>query len=247
MILATTGSTAGATTKSSSAAPAATRLWGTKAFWHLCFHAAAYPFTGVGLKLLSTTIFQVSYGTSFLVSSYLSALSLIGLIVVRAVAPLVVYRFPVLVLVTALMSVNAVLFALYPTIVATCSLWVLVAAKTVANGNFAGISAVQDLLLMRVVGATNLGSVQASLGTAQFIGFAAGPLVGQYSHMLVQGGGKPSYASFFPFFYSCAAVAALGVINLLYLGIGLAGERDTGTQTSTPKDENTDEKSSEAV
>lgn len=249
-ILATAGSTVtGATTKGVSAAHAATKLWATREFWHLCFHTAAYPFTGFGMKALTTSIFHVSYGTSFLESSHLSALSLVGFMVVRAVSPMVVNRLPVLVLVTALLSVNAFLFVLYPTIVVTCSTWVLLLAKTVATGNFAGIQAVQVLLIMKVLGAANLGRASASLGTATFIGFAAGPLVGQYTQMLTQttGEGKPAYESFFPFFYVCAALAALGVINLLCLGIGLSREKETHTETSTPNEEIKGEQSSEAV
>lgn len=243
MILATGSKLAGASTKDASAAPAATRLWTSKAFWHLQFHAAAAPFSGFGMKALSASIFQVSYGTSFLSSSYLSAITLSGYISFRVVSPLVVKRLPVIAFVTAVMVVNALLFALYPTIVVTCSKWVLVGAKTIAAGNFAGLQAVQELLIMKAYGPALLGRVQAALGTAQFIGFAAGPLIGQYSHMLIQdpSDGAAAYKSFFPFFYACAAIAALGAINMLCLGVGLAGEEDS------LNDEKKEEQSHEAV
>merc|ERR1712176_749010 len=65
-------------------------------FWQLFFHTAAVPFTGFGMKALSTTIFEAAYGTSFLDSSYLTALTLIMLMVVRGIFPLLSRRLPLL-------------------------------------------------------------------------------------------------------------------------------------------------------
>merc|ERR1712048_264545 len=144
----------------------------------LAFHTAAVPFVGFGMKALSTTIFEQAYGTSFLNSSYLTALSLVFLTVVRGIFPLFSRHLPLLQLLAGLMFFNTILYASFPMIVTYFSEWVMMGAKTLSVGSFAANHSMQLLLIMKLFGAAQCGQVQASLGVATAIGFGGGPVVG---------------------------------------------------------------------
>jgi len=198
-------------------------------------------FRRIRYEALTTTIFEVTCGISFLNSSYLTVLSLILLVVVRGGLPMVAHRLPLFHVLAGLMVVNSIVYALYPMLISRASVWVLLGAKTISTGIFAGNFSLQILLIIRLFGASQCGKVQASLGISSAVGFGVGPVIGYYLHVMSAHNGTPDRRSFDTFFYICALVSVLGVINVILMGIGQFRSNTDESETQKPSDSKTDE------
>jgi MFS family permease len=208
---------------------AATKLRTSMTFWQIWFHRAASPFVGFGMKSLTTSIFQIAYDTSFMSSSYLTALSMCSFVAAQGAFPLLAKRLPVVGLNSGMMLASAVLYATYPTIVVTSPIWVLLLAKLVTAGNFGGTLSLHNQLLIDMFGASELGTVNAALGSANCVGFGLGPVIGHYLQRIAVELGHDPVLSFRPWFYTCSLVAAVDAMNLICMRMRSSRKGATGS------------------
>jgi hypothetical protein len=234
------------TVKGGGTEPFAAKLWSSKVFWQMWFHRAASTFVGFGMKALTTTIFHVVYDASFLRSTYFTVISLCLLVAANGIFPLLANRLPLLKLVTCLMIGSTILYALYPTIVLACPMWVLLIAQLLSTGSFAGMLTLQQQLNIQLFGASRLGTVSAALGSAQCIGFGLGPVFGHYVQILAADMNDDPTRSFNAWFYICSIVAAVDAINLVWMSLTFNSEGGRGGPGGqrTPKAEAQQQKQS---
>jgi hypothetical protein len=98
-------------------------------------------------------------------------------------------------------------------------MWVLLIANLLTSGNFAGILTLQQQLNIQMFGASQIGTVSAALGWATCIGFGIGPVVGHYVQILAANENDDPTRSFNAWFYICSVVAAIDVINLVWMSL----------------------------
>ncbi|CAE7714050.1 unnamed protein product [Symbiodinium pilosum] len=200
-----------------SPAPSVASLVRSASFWHVVLHQFLVPFTGFGMKLLLTSVFQTTYGTSFLHSAYLASVSMVLFVAARGVFPLISQAIPLFLVLSVLLLINSVLYASYPSIIAHLPVWWLLIAKSLAGAAFAGMLCLNPLVLLQIYSPVDLPVVFAATGPARGLGFALGPVVGYYLFLACQGGGMDDQTSYNLFFYISAALSLAAAMNMLWL------------------------------
>lgn len=186
-------------------------------FWQLLFHFFATFFFGFGTKALLSPIFQVAYGVGYLESACLAAIVLAFYAAMRSGLPLMTRRLPLAPVCMGLAAFSAVLYACSPAIVRWLPVWWLVLAKTLSGASFAGLSTLRNLLALEMYGPTGLAHVLPLLEVGVGLGKLIGPVTGYYIYLTDEEIGDSSHSAYNPFFYTCAAVAAVDALNLLAL------------------------------
>merc|ERR1712187_901263 len=174
-------------------------------------------FCGFGMKLLLTSVYQATYGISFLNSSLLATGSLVLFAAVRIAMPLISRLVPLMSVITATLFITGILYASYPAVIANLSVWWLLAAKSAAGACFAGLNCLGPLLLLEVYSASDLPVVCAATGPARALGWGLGPVVGYYIHLASKESGIAIQQSYNPFFYICAAMTFFVAFNVAWL------------------------------
>lgn len=181
-------------------------------FWHLMIHFLASAFAGLGMKALLSPIFVVAYDMAYLRSAYFSASSLVLFVVVRVAMPFLASRVRASIASAVMLALDVVLFALAPYVIARSPPEWLLLLKTITGGCFAGMAILYSQLIVEVFGAVNLALVWSLLGPAIGIGQALGPIAGYY--IFVSDARNAGQHAYDPFFYTCASLAVLALINL---------------------------------
>ncbi|CAE7227072.1 unnamed protein product [Symbiodinium natans] len=186
-------------------------------FWHIAMHQFLVPFSGFGIKLLLTSIFEAAYGTSFLHSAYLASLSMVLFVLTRMLFPLISRAVPIFLVLGIMLLLNSVLYAAFPLIIAHLPVWWLLAAKSMAGAIFAGMLCLNPLVLLQLYGPADLPAVFAAAGPARGLGFALGPAAAYYLSLASQDDGTELQSSYDPFFYICAALSLVAAMNMACL------------------------------
>lgn len=186
-------------------------------FWQLLFHFTAIFFFGFGQKALLSPIFQTTYDVTYLQSAYFAAFVLAVYAAMRAGLPLLTRRLPLVPVNVGLLSLSAVLYACCPAVVRELPIAWLIAASTLTGASFAGTSTLRNLLALEMYGAADLANVLPLLEVGVGLGKFVGPVTGYYIYLADAEGGDESHSAYDPFFYACAAVAALDAANMLLL------------------------------
>lgn len=177
-------------------------------------------FAGLGMKALLSPIFMAAYDMAYLRSAYFSALSLVLFVVVRGSMPFIASRLRATLASALMLALDTVLFACSPYIIAHSPPECLLLIKTVTGGCFAGMAILYSQLIVEVFGAVNLALVWSLLGPAIGIGQALGPIAGYYIYVSTDGDeGRQAYD---PFFYVCASLVGLALVNLGFLRLRMA-------------------------
>jgi hypothetical protein len=193
------------------------QLFCSLTFWQMFLHNFIVPFTGFGMKLLLTSVFQVAYDTPFLASAKLATLSLVFFGVARVVFTLLVKSGHLMIIMTAMVLFNASLYASSPAIISNLPIWWLLASKTMAGVCFAGLLCMSPLLLLQAYTPSDLPVVFNAIGPARGLGFALGPLVGYYVHVVSRWNGVAHRDTYNPFFYTSAALSVVAGLNMALL------------------------------
>jgi len=186
-------------------------------FWQVAAFNCLVPFCGFGMKLLLTSVFQTTYGTTFLDSSFLAAGSIVLFVAARIVMPLISRRVPLISMMTATLCITGILYASYPSVIAHLSVWWLMLAKSIAGACFAGLNSLGPLLMLEVFSASDLPIVFAAMGPARGLGWGFGPVVGYYIYLASKNAGIENRQSYNMFFYICAALTLFSAFNIVLL------------------------------
>merc|ERR1712176_1034464 len=176
-------------------------------FWQVAAFNFLVPFCGFGMKLLLTSVYQATYGISFLNSSLLATGSLVLFAAVRIVMPLISRLIPLMSVITTTLCITAILYASYPAVIANLS----------AGACFAGLNCLGPLLLLEVYSASDLPVVFAATGPARALGWGLGPVSGFFIHLASKDSGIAIQQSYNPFFYICAAMTFFAAFNVAWL------------------------------
>jgi len=170
------------------------------------------------MKALLSPIFSATYNSSHLESSNLAAIGLVGFALVRGILPYATRHLRLIPVCAGMMLVNTFLYALCPTIIAKLPVGWLVASKIITGASFAGLSILQNLVVVEVYGASQLAIVYPYISFGTGLGFAFGPITGYSIYLTGSNGGvNESSHAFDGFFYTCAIITAVGFLNLLLL------------------------------
>jgi len=187
-------------------------------FWQLFFHGVSFVFAGFVMKALLSLIFELSYNSSYLESSNLAAIGLVGFAVVRGILPYATRHLRLIPVCAGMTVVNTFLYALSPTIIAKLPVEWLVASKVITGASFAGLGILQNLLAVEVYGASEFAIVYPYISFGTGLGFAFGPFTGYSIYLTGSNGGEnESSRAFDGFFYTCAIITAADFLNLLLL------------------------------
>jgi len=195
-------------------------LLSTIDFWQLMLHFSVSAFAGLGMKALLSPIFMVAYDMAYLRSAYFSASSLVLFVVVRVSMPFLASRLRASSTSSVMLALDVMLFASAPYVIARSPPEWLLFLKTITGGCFAGMAILYSQLIVEVFGAVNLALVWSLLAPAVGIGQALGPIVGYY--IFVSDAGNARQHAYDSFFYICASLAALALVNLGLLMIRMA-------------------------
>ncbi|CAK0868798.1 unnamed protein product [Prorocentrum cordatum] len=219
-------------------------------FWQLLFHFFAIFFFGFGMKALLSPIFQTTYDVTYLQSAYFAAFVLAVYALMRIGLPLLTQRFPLMPVHMVLLASSAALYACCPAIVKHLPICWLIVANSLTGASFAGTSTLRNLLALELYGAKDLANVLPLLEVGVGVGKFAGPVGGYYIFLKDTSGAAvaSSTASYNPFFYACAGLAALDLVNVVVLHLRNKEESDSEdeSQNDSPSVESESEDESDA-
>lgn len=169
------------------------------------------------MKALLSPIFSATYGVSYLTSSYLAAASLTFFALARIVLPLITQRIPLLPVTMALFSLSTGLYALAPTVIAKLPVVWLLALKTLTGASYAGAIVLLPLLCLEVCGSANYSAIFPYLGPAGGVAGLFGPASGYYLYEWSTQAGYDQQSAYDAFFWVCAVLEGLALLNVLAL------------------------------
>jgi len=179
-----------------------------------------------------SSMYELIFGLSVVVSAYLSALSLLLFVLVRAAIPWYIMdsRYPSTLLVTIALFISMISYAVLPSIVGkeeinsgfSWRLVLFVIAKSVIGGCFACVSSLSSSVVFDVCGSANLSTiVRLNFVSVSNLG-SAGPIVAWIVTMSRVYGGVPLSQSFNTF-YIASGIACLLCLNAAWLHHRLHG------------------------
>ena len=200
----------------------------------VCF---TFSFAGAGVKVLLTSLFSVSFGISFVDSTYFAALNLLGLALCRAAAPYSVKLLGgessppsrgasdgsggsggnvIYWIYCTLLFFDTVMYGVLPTIMDSSSnVWAFWAVLLVVVGDFAGLVSLVQQLAMVHLGPALFSQSFVFMYAAVGAGGVLGPIVA----FAFAESSDFSPDSFHSFFYAASALQGVSTLVMLYVAL----------------------------